>query len=43
MDLTDGYEHPNNCPMFKPKLVVIPRELGNNRERVRKYLHEKWK
>lgn len=43
MQLTEGYEYPDNCPMFKPTLVVVPRKLGNSTKLIQKYLQRAWK
>jgi len=42
MELTDGYVHPSNCPMYKPKVISIPKRLGDNRKALQRYLDRAW-
>jgi hypothetical protein len=43
MELTNGYKHPENCPMYRPKVISIPKRLGKNRTALQTYLDKVWK
>jgi hypothetical protein len=42
-DWTRGEEDSENCPMYKPQLIVIPKEFANNKEKIEKFLNRAWK
>jgi len=42
-ELTSDRENGWNSLKYRPSLVVIPRQLGNDKNRIKKYLNRVWK
>lgn len=40
---TRGEEDSENCPMYSPQLIAIPKALGNDKEKIQKFLVRTWK